>query len=156
MEARAAHYIDRALGGALAASRETYRSGLTALDAYACKSKGGGFRELPAEGQDAVLTDMEKRRFPRAFFCPGARRHTFQGMFGDPYYGGNFNFIGWDLLGYPGIRLACQQAIRRRRASARVHKSAYDFAMFDRASAAASPPATAPKDRHTWRGMGDT
>ena len=30
--------------------------------------------------------------------------HTRQGMFGDPYYGGNANFVGWDLLGYPGVR----------------------------------------------------
>ena len=28
--------------------------------------------------------------------------HTRQGTFGDPYYGGNANFVGWDLLGYPG------------------------------------------------------
>src|SRR5260370_495627 len=31
-EARAAHYIDRALGGALASSRQTYEAGLAALD----------------------------------------------------------------------------------------------------------------------------
>ena len=30
--------------------------------------------------------------------------HTHQGTFGDPYYGGNANFIGWDLIGYPGVR----------------------------------------------------
>ena len=30
--------------------------------------------------------------------------HTHQGTFGDPYYGGNANFVGWDLIGYPGIR----------------------------------------------------
>ena len=33
------------------------------------------------------------------------RTHTLQGTFGDPYYGGNANFVGWDLIGYPGIRL---------------------------------------------------
>ena len=27
-------------------------------------------------------------------------------MFGDPYYGGNKNFAGWDLIRYPGPRLA--------------------------------------------------
>ena len=30
--------------------------------------------------------------------------HTHQGTFGDPYYGGNANFVGWDLIGYPGVR----------------------------------------------------
>src|SRR6516162_419269 len=34
-EARAAHYIDRALGGALASSRQAYAAGLAALDRYA-------------------------------------------------------------------------------------------------------------------------
>ena len=34
-EARAAHYIDRALGGALSGSREAYRAGLAAFDRYA-------------------------------------------------------------------------------------------------------------------------
>ena len=35
-EARAAHYIDRSLAGALSASREVYRAGLLALDARPC------------------------------------------------------------------------------------------------------------------------
>src|SRR6185436_2704604 len=38
-EARAAHYIDRALGGALGSSLEAYRSGLSAVDNYARASK---------------------------------------------------------------------------------------------------------------------
>jgi gluconate 2-dehydrogenase gamma chain len=41
----------------------------------------------------------------RAFFNR-ARRLTMEGMFGDPYYGGNKNFAGWDLIRYPGPRLA--------------------------------------------------
>ncbi len=45
-EARAAHYIDRALGGALASARETYRSGLMALDDHARASKGAPFSAL--------------------------------------------------------------------------------------------------------------
>ena len=44
--------------------------------------------------------------------------HTHQGTFGDPYYGGNANFVGWDLIGYPGVRTmvtaADQQAARER------------------------------------------
>jgi gluconate 2-dehydrogenase gamma chain len=34
------------------------------------------------------------------------RRLTLEGMFGDPSYGGNRNFAGWDLIRYPGPRLA--------------------------------------------------
>jgi hypothetical protein len=58
-EAKAARYIDRALGGALASFRDTYRAGLAAVDAYARASKGAPFAKLSAQNQDAVLTDME-------------------------------------------------------------------------------------------------
>ncbi len=47
-EARAARYIDRALGGALSASRDAYRAGLAAVDAYARSTKGGPFAQLSA------------------------------------------------------------------------------------------------------------
>ena len=39
-EARAAHYIDRALAGPLASSRAAYAMGLAAIDEYAQRSKG--------------------------------------------------------------------------------------------------------------------
>src|SRR5438067_2307786 len=55
-EARAAHYIDRALGGALASSRPAYASGLVALDRYAQSSRGRAFLQLPPADQDGVLT----------------------------------------------------------------------------------------------------
>jgi gluconate 2-dehydrogenase gamma chain len=59
-EARAAHYIDRALTGPLRTSRTTYADGLAALDAYAQSKKGAPFAKLPAGDQDAMLTDLEK------------------------------------------------------------------------------------------------
>jgi Gluconate 2-dehydrogenase subunit 3 len=49
-EARAAHYIDRALTGPLASSKAAYVSGLAALDAYAQSSKGAPFTKLIALG----------------------------------------------------------------------------------------------------------
>src|SRR5258708_25834837 len=54
-EARAAHYIDRALTGPLRSSREAYAVGLTAIDAYAQSTKGAAFVRLVAADQDAVL-----------------------------------------------------------------------------------------------------
>jgi hypothetical protein len=47
------------------------------------------------------------------------RTHTLQGTFGDPYYGGNANFVGWDLIGYPGIRSNVTSRINARREAAR-------------------------------------
>ncbi|MBI4487335.1 MAG: gluconate 2-dehydrogenase subunit 3 family protein, partial [Acidobacteria bacterium] len=69
-EARATRYIDRALGGALADSREAYRTGLAAVDAYARASKGGPFAELPTADQDAILIQMESN--VAAGFTPDA------------------------------------------------------------------------------------
>ena len=135
-EARAARYIDRALGGALASSREAYRSGLSAVDSYARASGGAPFAQLSTSQQDAVLNDMEKN--VATGFTPNASTffnlvltHTIQGTFCDPYYGGNANFVGWDLIGYPGIRLAV--TANDQRLDPRLtptHKSAYDHAMF--------------------------
>lgn len=127
-EARAARYIDRALGGALANAREAYRAGLAAVDAYARASKSAPFAQLSAADQDAILTEMESTPFFTV-----VRTHTIQGTFGDPYYGGNANFAGWDLIGYPGVRLAVAPDDQRMdRRPARVRRSAYDHAMFSK------------------------
>src|SRR6266436_5920239 len=58
-EARAAHYIDRALTGPLRTSRDAYAAGLAAVDVYAQASKGAPFAKLSPRDQDEVLTDME-------------------------------------------------------------------------------------------------
>ena len=62
IEAGAATYIDRALGGALADAREAYRSGVAAVEAYARSSKGAPFASLSASDQDAILRDMESNK----------------------------------------------------------------------------------------------
>ena len=153
-EGRAAHYIDRSLAGALAASREAYRMGLTALDARAQRMKGAPFARLPEAEQDAVLIALEK---DDPGFFGLVRGHTLQGMFGDPYYGGNAGFVGWDLIGYPGVRLTvaeAQQAFEPH--LAKVHMSAYDFSMFDRSGARVALANPAPVDHaHMASGMGD-
>ena len=135
-EARAAHYIDRALVGPLRASRAAYAAGFAALDAYSQTSKGATFARLSAKDQDAVLSDMEKnvatgfKPNSSAFFNL-VRTHTIQGTFCDPYYGGNANFVGWDLIGYPGIRLAVTADEQRMNGRAKtIRGSAYDDAMF--------------------------
>jgi gluconate 2-dehydrogenase gamma chain len=142
-EARAAHYIDRALGGALASSRQAYTAGFAALDRYSRSSRGKGFTELSATDQDSVLIDVETGAATgftgsSAAFFALVLNHTHQGTFGDPYYGGNANFIGWDLIGYPGIRTmvtaADQQQLEKHDLKPN-HKSAYDYQNFTKASA---------------------
>jgi gluconate 2-dehydrogenase gamma chain len=141
-EARAAHYIDRALGGALASNRQAYEAGLAALDRHSRSSKGKTFTELATADQDSVLSDVETG--VATGFTGGSGQffnmvlgHTHQGTFGDPYYGGNASFVGWDLIGYPGVRTmvtpADQQALERGQLKP-THKSAYDFEAFNKAT----------------------
>ena len=135
-EARAAHYIDRALAGPLASFRTNYATGLAAIDAYAQAKKGSRFAQLSAADQDAILTDVQAGTaagFPAAsgIFFALMRNHTIEGTFSDPYYGGNANFIGWDLIGYPGVRTSVTAAEQQMNSKiAPNHRSAYDFAMF--------------------------
>jgi gluconate 2-dehydrogenase gamma chain len=141
-EARAVHYIDRALGGPLASSRPAYTSGLAALDRYARSSHRQGFTELAPADQDAVLTAVESGAATgftggSAAFFALLLSHTHQGTFGDPYYGGNANFVGWDLIGYPGVRTMVTVADQQRLEKGELktnHKAAYDYDSFTKAS----------------------
>jgi gluconate 2-dehydrogenase gamma chain len=136
VEAGAARYIDRALGGALAGFRDAYRAGLASVDAAARGAKSASFAQLAAADQDALLTEMERNAATgfaggSAAFFALVRSHTMQGTFGDPFYGGNRNFAGWDLIGYPGVRLAVTAAEQNLDAKvAPTHMSAYDYSMF--------------------------
>src|SRR5689334_14394974 len=141
-EARAVRYIDRALGGPLASSRPAYTSGLAALDRFAQSSHGKPFAELAPADQDAVLTAVESGAATgftggSAAFFALLLSHTHQGTFGDPYYGGNANFVGWDLIGYPGVRTMVTAADQQRLEKGELktnHKSAYDYDTFTKAS----------------------
>jgi gluconate 2-dehydrogenase gamma chain len=125
-EARASLYIDRALGGWLAPSREDYAAGLAAVDTAARARGGTRFADLAPVEQDAVLTSLEQTPFFSL-----VRAHTIQGTFCDPAYGGNANFIGWDLIGYPGVRLNVTAADQRMASPPKpIRRSAYDYAMF--------------------------
>lgn len=141
VEAGATRYIDRALGGALASSHPAYTAGLAALDRYAQSSRGKPFTDLPPTDQDSVLIDVETGAATgftgsSAQFFAMVLGHTHQGMFGDPYYGGNHDFAGWDLLNYPGVRTmvtATDQANLESKQLKPNHKSAYDYEAFTKA-----------------------
>jgi len=110
LEAGAAEYIDRCLADYLAPEKQQIADGLAAMDAFAKSSEGAAFAELTPDKRDAVLAALEANiaaSFPngRNFFNR-IRRLTLEGMFGDPHWGGNANFVGWDLIRYPGPRLA--------------------------------------------------
>ena len=138
-------HLDRALGGALASSRQQYANGLAALDRYAQSSRGKGFLQLTPIEKDSLLMDVESGSVGPGIFSGSSAQffgmvlgHTRQGMFGDPFYGGNVNYAGWDLLRYPGVRTnvsaADQKALEANTLQAN-HRSAYDTQMFNKATA---------------------
>ncbi len=136
-EARAARFIDRGLGGALRDALDQYRSGLAALDVFSNTAYGTGFAALSETDQDAVLEavqDNEASGFDEnsGQFFNMVRGHVIQGTFSDPFYGGNDNFVGWDMIGYPGVRTAVPAQYQQMDGEHTPnHVSVYDSTMFD-------------------------
>jgi len=104
------NYIDLALAGAYADMQDFYRRGLAQLEAYCRVTYKGPFVRLNSEQQDEVITSLENGQatgftYPtaREFFST-LRTHTIEGMFADPLYGGNKDFAGWRLVGFPGAQ----------------------------------------------------
>ena len=59
--------------------------------------------------QDQVLHDMDDNKieledFPAQAFFAVLWQNTQEGFLSDPMYGGNRNFVGWKLVGFPGPR----------------------------------------------------
>jgi gluconate 2-dehydrogenase gamma chain len=136
LEARADRFIDRALAGALKNQKAAYSAGLAAVDGYSQSLKGRLFADLAPNDQDAILTDMQSNRATGFDGSSGpffnlVRTHTIQGTFSDPFYGGNENFVGWDLIGYPGARVVVSANLQRMDVKPEPsRKSAYDYGMF--------------------------
>jgi gluconate 2-dehydrogenase gamma chain len=96
-EARVIYFIDRALATFAAGDRPPFVEGLKQLDKRAGKrfGKAKRFADLSSEQQTKVLKEIEKSDFFEL-----ARTMTILGMFANPEYGGNYNQIGWKLLGF--------------------------------------------------------
>jgi gluconate 2-dehydrogenase gamma chain len=142
-DAGAAAYIETALGGGLGGGLKGlapfYNAGLSAVDAYATSAYGAAFTALSPDKQDAVLSDIESGKATGftptsdAFFR-AIQEHTLQGMFGDPVYGGNKNFAGWDLIGYPGVKSPFPAGDQKLGVTVkRAHKSTYADGQFAKA-----------------------
>ena len=104
------NYIDLALAGAYADLQDFYRRGLAQLEEHCRATYRESFVRLGAARQDDVIRTLEEGR-AAAFTWPTAqeffntiRTHTMEGMFADPVYGGNKDFAGWRLVGFPGAQ----------------------------------------------------
>ena len=104
------NYIDLALAGAYSDLQDFYRRGITQLDAYCRKAYNQPFVKLEPARQDEVVAALEGGKaaeftWPTAQeFFNTIRTHTMEGMFADPIYGGNKDYAGWKLVGFPGAQ----------------------------------------------------
>ena len=107
------HEIERYGYQSVLSPRDVYRIGVGALDGYTTQNYDKLFKELDASQQDEVVGKMadgsiesfDSRLTAQSFF-QNLRRHTAEGMFSDPAYGGNRDLVGWKLIGFPGAQRA--------------------------------------------------
>jgi len=109
-EADVLNYIDLALAGAYADLQDFYRRGLAQLEEHCRQIHNESFVRLATARQDDVIRTLEEGK-AATFTWPTAqeffntiRTHTMEGMFADPIYGGNKEFAGWRLVGFPGAQ----------------------------------------------------
>jgi gluconate 2-dehydrogenase gamma chain len=107
-------YIDRALAGSLKGLLPVYNGYLPMFEKAAASMGATSFSALSGSQQIALLKQFEAGKPPGATSAEAASsagllqlllEHMREGMFADPMYGGNGRLSGWNLIGFPGIKL---------------------------------------------------
>ena len=110
IEAHCVNFVDKALAHEDAKLKPLYAKGLAALDVASTHRFDKPFVELASEQQDELLAGVESGKvagWPAGgvaapeFFAV-VRMHTIVGFLADPKYGGNRDYAGWKVVGYPG------------------------------------------------------
>jgi len=111
-EAGVVNYIDMALATVYISQQEMYRKGIKGVDESArAMFKKDRFLDLKPEEQIRLLEAMERDEAPgetwkelpaSTFFYDCLLTHTYEGFYSDPRYGGNKDYVGWKLVGFPG------------------------------------------------------
>jgi gluconate 2-dehydrogenase gamma chain len=99
-ETRVVRFIDRSLATWAADQKPQMTDALKALGDFVAAQRNGNrsFAAIPAAERTKVLEAFEQahgREFNGGFWFP-----TMSGMFSNPSYGGNFNKVGWSLMGF--------------------------------------------------------
>ena len=96
-EAHCLYFIDRALSTFAKDSQPAYLKGIQDLQSKTRElyPDAAKFSALTSTQQIAVLTAIEKTPFFRT-----VRTHTVIGFFSRPVHGGNYDKMGWKLIGY--------------------------------------------------------
>jgi gluconate 2-dehydrogenase gamma chain len=95
-------------GGPLVGLRDVYREGLAKVDEVARVQAGAPFAALSAPMQDDVFEVLDGGTFAPdparggMTFIDILIRHTLEGCFCPPEYGGNQDRLGWRMLGIEG------------------------------------------------------
>ena len=88
---------------------QLYRAAIGAIDEHCKSTLRKTFAELAPADRDKVLHGLEGGDIhldaaPAKEFFAMLWQNTQEGYFADPIYGGNRDFAGWQLVGFPGPR----------------------------------------------------
>ena len=88
---------------------QVYRLAIQRVNEHCRKQFGNAFAQLRPDQQDTILHALEDGKIdlgeiPSANFFNLLWGNTKEGFLADPIYGGNRDFAGWKLIGYPGPR----------------------------------------------------
>lgn len=89
---------------------QLYRTAIREIDDYCRRTYGNKpLAELDAATRDKVLHGLEQGEIkladaPAKDFFEMLLQNTVEGFLADPMYGGNRDFAGWKLIGFPGPR----------------------------------------------------
>ena len=112
IEAGCVSFIDKALAHEEAAQKPVYAAGFAGLEAVSKRHFEKSFVDLEPGNQDEILSALASGHAegwpdgpvkPEHFF-ETLRVHTIIGFLAYPAYGGNLDYAGWRVAGYPGTR----------------------------------------------------
>jgi gluconate 2-dehydrogenase gamma chain len=97
-EARVVRFADHALATFMKGRGQSVTNALKALDSFSRGARGKqAFQDRASADQITVLEAFEKKDGPS---FGTLRQVTMVGMFSHPEHGGNYQKIGWKLIGY--------------------------------------------------------
>jgi gluconate 2-dehydrogenase gamma chain len=85
---------------------EVFRRSILAISHH-WETEGTSFHRLSPTRQDEYLSALQTKHIdlngvPSPTFFGLLWKHTVEGFFADPTYGGNKDKVGWQMLGFPG------------------------------------------------------
>jgi gluconate 2-dehydrogenase gamma chain len=112
VEANCVNFIDKALANEEKDSAESIKECLDTLNTASKSHYNKPFAELANSDQERILTALETNSWKQwpdtatdsSEFFETIRVLTILGFLSDPKYGGNKNYVGWQVAGYPGPR----------------------------------------------------